>query len=141
MRKVSLILLCLLAVAGAGLFWPHASSPSAGQGAANGSAAAAKNSAALAGSQASGAVITTLNTNKLAFRLANTTNSLKQLIATPHAILLANAFIDTDKGLDLKIPAHLKAAGDPGAYIVQARSVTDARFRATLAAAGATEDT
>ena len=81
--------------------------------------------------------LTTLNTNRLAFRLANTTNSLKQLTTAPHAILLANAFIDTDAQLDLKIPAHLRSAGDPGSYIVQARGLITEEFRQALAAAGA----
>jgi alpha-tubulin suppressor-like RCC1 family protein/subtilisin-like proprotein convertase family protein len=136
-KKVSLILSGLLAGAGAWLFWPHAGPQTTGRSdlVANGStAAAAKNSAANAAAKPSFA---TLNTNKLAFRLSNTTNSLRQLEATPHAILLANAFIDTDKPLDLKMPANLKAAGDPGAYIVQARGTVNAPFRAALAQAGA----
>src|ERR1017187_6051930 len=150
MRRSSIVLmLCLLAMVGAWLFWPHnVQVPTRDEGVAatGGSAATAAEAVKLSATKAPGTAsvkpaLPTLNTNKLAFRLANTTNSFKQLQATPHAILLANAFIDTEKPLDLKIPAHLKAAGDPGAYIVQARSVTDARFRATLAAAGATEDT
>ncbi|MGA2248307.1 MAG: LamG-like jellyroll fold domain-containing protein, partial [Verrucomicrobiota bacterium] len=84
---------------------------------------------------ASVAKFPTLNTNKLAYRLSNTTNTLRQLQAKPHAILLANALIDTDKPLDLKIPAHLRSQGNPGAYIVQARGPIGAAFRAALAAA------
>src|SRR5665213_1177325 len=120
MRQRHLILLlCLLAVAGAWLFWTHGNRLAPGN---KGTAAAAKISAATAAGTASAAhTAATLNTNKLAFRLSNTTNSIRRLEATPHAILLANAFIDTDKPLDLKIPSQLKAKGDPGAYIVQAR--------------------
>jgi len=136
MRQRHLILLlCLLAVAGAWLFWTHGNRLAPGN---KGTAAAAKISAATAAGTASAAhTAATLNTNKLAFRLSNTTNSIRRLEATPHAILLANAFIDTDKPLDLKIPSQLKAKGDPGAYIVQARGVVDAAFRLALAAAGA----
>jgi subtilisin family serine protease len=141
-RNRILTVVCLLAAVGAWLFWQHDRSKTAASGN-NGAAptvAAAKNTAAPAAkgsTTASSSKFPTLNTNKLAFRLSNTTNSLHQLEANPHAILLANAFIDTDKPLDLKIPSHLKSSGDPGAYIVQARGSTDARFRATLEAAGA----
>src|ERR1017187_5735949 len=141
-RTRILTVMCLLAAAGAWLFWLRfADYQSATRQTASLRHAAAANISATNATGTAASKPATLNTNKLAFRLANTTNSFKQLQAAPHAILLANAFIDTEKPLDLKIPAHLKAAGDPGAYIVQARSVTDARFRATLAAAGATEDT
>ena len=76
-------------------------------------------------------------TNRFAYRLSNTTKTLKELQPVPHAILLENALIDTDGKLDLAIPKTLRAAGDPGAYIVQARGVVNAGFRAALAAAGA----
>jgi subtilisin-like proprotein convertase family protein len=135
-RRYVVLLLCFLAAAGVWLFWPHGSPQTAGPGvgAANGSAAAVKNSFAPAAAKAS---VPTLNTNKLVFRLSNTTNSIRRLEAMPHAILLANAFIDTDKPLDLKIPSHLRSAGDPGSYIVQARGAVNAPFRAALAQAGA----
>ena len=45
--------------------------------------------------------------------------------------------IDTGAKLNLAIPKNLQAAGDPGAYIVQARGPVDEAFRAQLAAAGA----
>ncbi len=125
-RTRFLIVLSLLAAAGAWLFWPRSGVQTIQPG-----------DGGVAATPRDGGVAATLNTNKLAFRLANTTRSIKQLETTPHAILLANAFIDTEKPLDLKIPAHLRAGGNPGAYIVQARGVTDARFRAALAAAGA----
>src|ERR1035441_7418834 len=146
MRRSSIVLmLCLLAVVGAWLFWPHSVQvPTRDEGVAatGGSAATAAEAAKLSATNDARAAsvkpaLPTLNTNKLAFRLANTTNSIRQLEATPHAILLANAFIDTEQPLDLNIPAHLKSAGDPGAYIVQARGVVDVHFRAALAAVGA----
>src|ERR1017187_9852103 len=133
-RTRILTVMCLLAAAGAWLFWPRfADYQSATRQTASLRHAAAANISATNAAGTTAARPATLNTNKLAFRLANTTNSIRQLEAAPHAILLANAFIDTDRPLDLKIPAHLKSAGDPGAYIVQARSAVDARFRAALA--------
>src|SRR5258706_2503319 len=77
------------------------------------------------------------STNRLAFRLTNTKKSISELMGNRHAILLENAFIDTAAKMDLKIPSHLEAAGDPGSYIVQARGPIDTAFRAALAAAGA----
>jgi subtilisin-like proprotein convertase family protein len=79
----------------------------------------------------------TASTNRLAFRLTNTKKSISELMGNRHAILLENAFIDTAAKMDLKIPSHLEAAGDPGSYIVQARGPIDTAFRAVLAAAGA----
>src|SRR5208283_4251117 len=76
-------------------------------------------------------------TNKFAFRLANTAKTIGQLAGDRHAILLENALIDTASPLNLGIPKNLRAQGDPGAYIVQARGPIDNAFRAMLAAAGA----
>jgi hypothetical protein len=140
-RRFWILTLCLLAVAGAWLFWPQGSRlfrrvPGDG-GAAATAAAAVKNPAATNAAANAALSAGAQTTNKLAFRLSNTTNSLNQLMAARHAILLANAFIDTEARLDLKIPSHLRSAGDPGAYIVQARGAVDAGFRAALAAAGA----
>ena len=83
------------------------------------------------------AKVALVGTNRFAYRLSNTTNTLRQLQAKPHAILLANALIDTDRAVDLKIPPALRSAGDPGAYIVEARGPIGAAFRAALARAGA----
>jgi subtilisin-like proprotein convertase family protein len=140
-RRFWILTLCLLAVAGAWLFWPQGSRlfrrvPGDG-GAAATAAAAVKNPAATNAAANAALSAGAQTTNKLALRLSNTTNSLNQLMAARHAILLANAFIDTEARLDLKIPSHLRSAGDPGAYIVQARGAVDAGFRAALAAAGA----
>jgi subtilisin-like proprotein convertase family protein len=81
--------------------------------------------------------LSTVKTNKFAYRLTNTKKTISQLAGDRHAILLENAFIDTDAGMALKIPDNLKSTGDPGAYIVQARAPIDNAFRAMLAAAGA----
>src|ERR1700722_15915242 len=72
-------------------------------------------------------------TNQFAWRLSNTSKSLKQLIHDPHAILLENAFIDTSAKLNLPIPHNLQSQGDPGAYVVQASGPISPAFRALLA--------
>jgi hypothetical protein len=129
----------LLLVAGWSVLWlsgPHNSTPhNGGRPAVAATTPSTPGPGAVAGPSAP--KFSVLNTNKLAFRLSNTTNSIRKLESMPHAILLANAFIDTDQPLDLKIPNHLRSSGNSGAYIVQARSVIDGRFRAALAAAGA----
>lgn len=69
-------------------------------------------------------------------RLKNTTQTLEQLARNDHAILLRNALIDTGAE-PVKIPDELRSKGDPGSYIVQARGVVDASFRAALMEANA----
>ncbi len=140
MRKVILIVLCLLLPAAVWFFWPAGdrSAPGAkppGTPAAPVAAAppAAGNSSSTASLSASNSVA---GTNRLAFRLANTSRTLGELASAPHAILLENALLDTDAKLDLNIPKQLRAGTEPGAFIVQARGVIDGRFRAALAGAG-----
>ena len=131
------VLGCLLALlAGIWLLWsrpagrPAAARPSAvAVMAAN---PAATNSGAVAVRNPS-----VLSTNKLSNRLSNTTQSIGWLMKRPHAVLLENAFIDTEVRQGLKIPDNLKHQGDPGAYLVQARNAPDARFRSVLTMAGA----
>jgi subtilisin-like proprotein convertase family protein len=53
------------------------------------------------------------------YRLSNTRQTLTQLLHNDHAIILRNALIDTSRPLRLDIPAHLRAKGAPGSYIVQ----------------------
>src|SRR2546426_3153292 len=74
---------------------------------------------------------------RFAYRLSNTTKPLAQLIRSDHAILLQNALIDTEQPIELSIPEHLRAQGDPGSYIVQSRAPLDDAFRSSLKAAGA----
>lgn len=72
------------------------------------------------------------------YRLRNTPVTLGQLMQAETGLLLENALLDTARPDALPIPAHLRAQGDPGTYIVQARgAITDA-FRQALAGAGAT---
>lgn len=77
-------------------------------------------------------------TNRLAYRLSNTARPLSELVRREHAILLENALLDTESPTSLPIPQHLRAVGDPGAWIVQARGPLDNAFRERLRAAGAT---
>ena len=71
------------------------------------------------------------------FRLTNTTMSVDQLSRSATGVILRNALIDSSGPLNLNIPAHLRAEGEPGSYVVQSRGpVTDA-FRAALQQAGA----
>jgi subtilisin-like proprotein convertase family protein len=53
-----------------------------------------------------------------------------------HALLLENALFDTTRPVP-SIPDHLRAHGDPGSYLVQARGPIDNAFRSLLQAAGA----
>ena len=71
------------------------------------------------------------------YRLTNTTEPLDRLIHNPQAILLENGLLDTARSTRLPIPDSLRAQGDPGAWIVQAREPLDAAFRALLEEAGA----
>ena len=89
------------------------------------------------GNNSTNAISSATKTNPFPYRLSNTKKSLNELLNDRKAILLENALIDTRAKLDLSIPKNLLSAGDPGAYIVQARGPVDAAFRAELAAAGA----
>ena len=142
MRKSVISAVCLLALlAGLGVWWFSAAgnprTPGAGAAKAPSAAAAVIASQPVATKAPMAVPATGFNTNRAAYRLSNTTKSIAELTGVKHAILLGNAFIDTDAPLDLKIPAHLRAKGEPGAYIVQARGVIDARFRSLLTSAGA----
>ena len=146
-RPLILILLGLLVLAGVWFFWPAGPRPSARK---NNNAKPAVIAPSFTSSKsASTAPVlfatnktatnapTATKTNRFAWRLTNTPKKIGELTKDPHAILLANAFIDTGASLNLAIPKHLQSQGDPGAYIVQARGPVDAAFRAALAAAGA----
>jgi subtilisin-like proprotein convertase family protein len=74
--------------------------------------------------------------DRFKYRLSNTTRTAGQLARSGSAILLQNALIDTSRPLDFSIPDNLRAKGDPGTYIVQARGPLDNVFRAALKAAG-----
>ena len=63
-------------------------------------------------------------TNRFALRLSNTTAPIGQLQRNEHALLLENALLDTTRPVPA-IPDHLRAHGDPGTYVVQARGPID----------------
>ncbi len=71
------------------------------------------------------------------YRLSNTKQSIQQLLHNNHALILRNALIDTEVPVALKIPAHLRAKGAPGSYLVQADRPLDKAFYAELSQAGA----
>ncbi len=77
------------------------------------------------------------NTSRFPFRLTNTAKNIDQLAQNGRSVLLRNALIDTETSTDLPIPAHLRAKGDPGSYVVQSRGPLDDAFRVLLRDAGA----
>jgi subtilisin-like proprotein convertase family protein len=144
--KKHVLWLGLLLLAAGGLFW-KASTDRARREVAGQSETAARSSTAQS-QQASApdilramytAVATNppnaVQTNPFAFRLTNTTETLAKLLRNDRAILLRNALIDTTRELP-EIPAHLRAEGEHGSYIVQARPITQP-FRDWLIASGA----
>jgi subtilisin-like proprotein convertase family protein len=92
---------------------------------------------ARAGAAAPWAITNLAPKARIAYRLTNTTEPLDRLMRNPRAILLENALLDTAKPADLPIPASLRAQGDPGAWVVQAKGPLDNAFRALLKQAGA----
>ena len=137
-RSIISLLLCLLLAAGIWLLWPRQTrAPHAHRTAADLAAAVAVITPPTNSVRVQTANTSVLSTNKLSLRLANTTKTIGELERHKHAILLENAFIDTDLKLNLKIPSHLQYTNDPGAYIVQARRSADAEFRSLLNWAGA----
>lgn len=75
--------------------------------------------------------------DSLRLRLSNTSLNEDALLNRDSALLLMNALVDTASSDVLNIPAHLRAQGDPGSYVVQARGAIDDAFRAELKRAGA----
>jgi subtilisin-like proprotein convertase family protein len=71
------------------------------------------------------------------FRLRNSTQPVEQLWENDAAILLENAFVDTAAGTPLAVPESLRAAEDPGSYIVQADGPLDREFYRRLRDVGA----
>lgn len=152
-RSFIWLLLGLLLLAGALYFWPAKSAlPSATTpipavatanpvrprlAATNHSVVSAANAPAFLTGQAASAPATP-KPNPLAFRLSNTPKTSGQLLLDDRAILLENALIDTAAPLGFSIPQHLRAAAEPGSYIVQARGPVNAAFRSALTAAGGT---
>ena len=76
-------------------------------------------------------------TNRLAWRLSNTSRPLADLLNDGRAILLENALIDSSRPVTFTFPKNLQPAGDPGACIVQSVGPASAAFRSLLGRAGA----
>src|SRR5712671_1817499 len=70
------------------------------------------------------------NRSRFPNRLTNTTRSLNELKGRDTAILLQNAFYDTEAPVSVAIPGNLKATEDPGSYIVQSKGPLTDAFRA-----------
>ncbi len=70
-------------------------------------------------------------------RLANTPKAVGELSRADSGLILRNALIDSSIPVNLPIPAHLRASGDPGSYVVQADGPLTDGFRALLTQAGA----
>ncbi len=136
------MVLCLLCVAGAWLFWRLENRTAENSAARNQFSYTAPRPVLpgqlpAANQPVPARVKAALATNEFALRLSNTAKSIGELVNNPRAILLENALIDTGSPLNFSIPKHLQAPGDPGAYIVQARGPVNAAFRGLLARAGA----
>ncbi|MGH7993086.1 MAG: S8 family serine peptidase, partial [Limisphaerales bacterium] len=138
--------LCLLCVAGAWFLWHHGNRLPVPTKNIAPAAVATRPASPTPAVSSPGVVNTNVaqislrdwNTNKFAGRLSNTPRTIGQLLNDSHAILLANALVDTSLPLNFVFPKNLQPQGDPGAYIVQARGPIDQPFRAMLAQAGAT---
>ncbi len=139
MRRHPLTWVCVLLLLIAGVFFVLLQSHNGKIGGLAGSQSAHSQTSAttVASAGAAKSAASSAATNKFAWRLSNTTNSLVRLSHDSHAILLGNAFIKTDSRLNLSIPKSLQAQGDPGAYLVQANGPISPAFRALLTAAGA----
>lgn len=82
--------------------------------------------------------VTSQRTNSLGeHRLSNTAKDDEEMSRSEQALLLRNAVLDSGAPMNLAIPPHLRAQGDPESYIVQSRGVLTDGFRSQLSAAGA----
>jgi subtilisin-like proprotein convertase family protein len=129
-------LISLLLFAAAICMWRYGNK----YGAEHQAAAAATAKAAVSKTQHP-ALVKTLAANTKAkrksYRLTNTSQTIAQLLHNSHALILRNAWIDTEVPVALKIPANLRAKGAPGSYLVQADRPLDTNFYAELSRAGA----
>ncbi len=69
-------------------------------------------------------------------RLRNTDLPLSALVRSDHAILLANALVDTASAEPLRVPEGWQPGPEPGAYVVQPRATDPRAFHAEVRAAG-----
>src|ERR1017187_2966487 len=105
------ILLCLLIAAGAWLFWRAENSRVAEKTSARVVSTSVHSSSTAPNLPAGAMAATNANqagaaeTNRFAYRLANTTKTIGELVNNRKAILLENALIDTGSPLNFSIPA------------------------------------
>ena len=148
-RSVSWLLLSVVCFLGAAYLW-HLRTPRATRSAAQPAARSAEPAAPAtqrAGGPQSAALVPqraatltnalALRRAALAHRLTNTSLTVGELVHRDPAILLENALFDTTRPANLPIPDALRAQGDPGTYIVQARGPLDNAFRSALKSRGA----
>jgi subtilisin-like proprotein convertase family protein len=149
--KTVLVVAGLLCVA-AGLWWLRTGHRPAGPAASSAvstvsaPALSPREKAALAAPHQGTIATTAANTAKtlpvpgaeVQYRLSNTTRPERELLRDDHALLLANALIDTTQPLDgLNVPNKLRAPADNQNWIVQANGPLNDSFRALLSGAGA----
>ncbi len=139
-------LLCFLAAA---IFWQLGQRKAARDQAARESAAALTNAPVAPVAPATNAVPgrnpvpgaavarTNAANESFQYRLSNTPKGIDELSRTEHALLLRNALIDSSAPIDLAIPPHLRAQGDPGSYVVQSHEPLNDAYRGLLRQAGA----
>ncbi len=148
LRTRTWFVISLLFFVAAAVFWQLGERKSARDRAARDAAKAATNSPAAdatsgpstpAPAAAPAKTNTSAQVRKTAFpyRLTNTTMTVDQLSRSASGLILRNALIDSSAPLSLNIPAHLRAEGDPGSFVVQSRGPVTEAFRAALLQAGA----
>jgi subtilisin-like proprotein convertase family protein len=125
-------LVSLLLFAGAAWMWNHANNVNRGRQPGAPAKAAAGQSMPLVRVSTTGA----LGKGK-SYHVSNTGQSVGQLLRSDHAIILRNALIDTSLPLKLDIPAHLRARGAAGSYIVQSDRPLNGEFYQALKKDGA----
>ena len=146
-RTRTWFIISLLFFVAAAVFWQlgerklardkAAKSAVSGPAAAGATAGSSLTNAPVVPAAATNASVLATNANDpLRFRLSNTTLTERQLLDRDPALLLMNALVDTASPVNLPIPAHLRAQGDPGSYVVQSRGPLTDAFRAALKLAG-----
>lgn len=124
-RTRTWFIISLLFFVAAAVFWQlgerklardkAAKSAASGPAAAGATAGSPVTNAPIVPAGATNASVLATNANDpLRFRLSNTTLTERQLLDRDPALLLMNALVDTASPLNLPIPAHLRAQGDPG---------------------------
>ena len=73
---------------------------------------------------------------RLKYRISNTDLHMEGLLRSPNALLLENAILDATQPIGARIPGHLRAQGDPGAFIIQSAGTITPEFRRLVQMAG-----